>query len=121
KAFLLVSTLNRNLPPGKLQDEAALGRTAEKLLSMSIGLSYRGAERKRICAFVGPTGAGKTTTLAKIAARAALEEKKKVGLVTTDTYRIAAAEQLKTYARIMQIPIEVASDKAALRVALAKL
>lgn len=121
KAFLLVSTLNRNLPPGKLQDEAALGRTAEKLLSMSIGLSYRGAERKRICAFVGPTGAGKTTTLAKIAARAALEEKKKVGLVTTDTYRIAATEQLKTYARIMQIPIEVASDKAALRVALAKL
>ena len=121
KAFLLVSTLNRNLPPGKMQDEAALGRTAEKLLSMSIGLSYRGAERKRICAFVGPTGAGKTTTLAKIAARAALEEKKKVGLVTTDTYRIAAAEQLKTYARIMQIPIEVASDKAAFRVALAKL
>ena len=121
KAFLLVSTLNRNLPPGKLQDEAALGRTAEKLLSMSIGLSYRGAERKRICAFVGPTGAGKTTTLAKIAARAALEEKKKVGLITTDTYRIAAAEQLKTYARIMQVPIEVVSDKAAFRVALAKL
>ncbi len=121
KAFLLVSTLNRNLPPGKLQDEAALGRTAEKLLSMSIGLSYRSAERKRICAFVGPTGAGKTTTLAKIAARAALEEKKKVGLVTTDTYRIAAAEQLKTYARIMQIPIEVVPDKAAFRVALAKL
>ena len=121
KAFLLVSTLNRNLPPGKLQDEAALGRTAEKLLSMSIGLSYRGAERKRICALVGPTGAGKTTTLAKIAARATLEEKKRVGLITTDTYRIAAAEQLKTYARIMQVPIEVASDKTAFRVALAKL
>ena len=121
KAFLLVSTLNRNLPPGKLQDEAAVGRTAEKLLAMSIGLSYRGEERRRVCAFVGPTGAGKTTTLAKIAARAALEEKKKVGLVTTDTYRIAAAEQLKTYARIMQIPIEVAPDKAAFRMALAKL
>ena len=121
KAFLLVSTLNRNLPPGKLQDETALGRTAEKLLSMSIGLSYRGAERKRICALVGPTGAGKTTTLAKIAARATLEEKKRVGLITTDTYRIAAAEQLKTYARIMQVPIEVASDKTAFRVALAKL
>ena len=121
KAFLLVSTLNRNLPPGKLQDEAVLCRTAEKLLAMSIGLSYRGEEGRRVCAFVGPTGAGKTTTLAKIAARAALEEKKKVGLVTTDTYRIAAAEQLKTYARIMQIPIEVAPDKAAFRMALAKL
>ncbi len=121
KAFLLVSTLNRNLPPGKLQDETVLCRTAEKLLAMSIGLSYRSADRKRICAFVGPTGAGKTTTLAKVAARAVLEEKKKVGLITTDTYRIAAAEQLRTYARIMQIPIEVASDKAALRMALARL
>ena len=121
RAFLLVSTLNRNLPAGELQDEDSLCRVAEKLLARSIGLSYRSAERKRICAFVGPTGAGKTTTLAKIAARSALEEKMKVGLITTDTYRIAAVEQLKTYARIMEIPIEVVSDKTAFRRALAKL
>ncbi len=121
RAFLLVSTLKRNLPAGELQDEEGLCRVAEKLLARSIGLSYRSAERKRICAFVGPTGAGKTTTLAKIAARSALEEKLKVGLITTDTYRIAAVEQLKTYARIMEIPIEVVSDKTAFRRALAKL
>jgi flagellar biosynthesis protein FlhF len=121
RAFLLVSTLNRNLPTGDLQDEEGLCRVAEKLLARSIGLSYRSSERKRICAFVGPTGAGKTTTLAKIAARSALEEKLKVGLITTDTYRIAAVEQLKTYARIMEIPIEVVSDKTAFRRALAKL
>jgi flagellar biosynthesis protein FlhF len=121
RAFLLVSTLNRNLTAGELQDEECLCRVAEKLLARSIGLSYRSAERKRICAFVGPTGAGKTTTLAKIAARSALEEKLKVGLITTDTYRIAAVEQLKTYARIMEIPIEVVSDKTAFRRALAKL
>lgn len=121
RAFLLVSTLERNLPAGELQDEECLCRVAEKLLARSIGLSYRSAERKRICAFVGPTGAGKTTTLAKIAARSALEEKLKVGLITTDTYRIAAVEQLKTYARIMEIPIEVVSDKTAFRRALAKL
>jgi flagellar biosynthesis protein FlhF len=121
RAFLLVSTLNRNLPTVDLQDEEGLYRVAEKLLARSIGLSYRSAERKRICAFVGPTGAGKTTTLAKIAARSALEEKLKVGLITTDTYRIAAVEQLKTYARIMEIPIEVVSDKTAFRRALAKL
>jgi len=121
RAFLLVSTLNRNLPAVDLQDEEGLYRVAEKLLARSIGLSYRSAERKRICAFVGPTGAGKTTTLAKIAARSALEEKLKVGLITTDTYRIAAVEQLKTYARIMEIPIEVVPDKAAFRRALAKL
>jgi len=121
RAFLLVSTLNRNLPAVDLQDEEGLYRVAEKLLARSIGLSYRSAERKRICAFVGPTGAGKTTTLAKIAARSALEERLKVGLITTDTYRIAAVEQLKTYARIMEIPIEVVSDKTAFRRALAKL
>jgi len=121
RAFLLVSTLNRNLTAGELQDEEGLCRVAEKLLARSIGLSYRSAERKRICAFVGPTGAGKTTTLAKIAARSALEEKLKVGLITTDTYRIAAVEQLKTYARIMEIPIEVVPDKTAFRRALAKL
>ena len=121
RAFLLVSTLNRNLPAVDLHDEEGLYRVAEKLLARSIGLSYRSAERKRICAFVGPTGAGKTTTLAKIAARSALEEKLKVGLITTDTYRIAAVEQLKTYARIMEIPIEVVPDKTAFRRALAKL
>lgn len=121
RAFLLVSTLNRSLTAGELQNEEGLCRVAEKLLARSIGLSYGSAERKRICAFVGPTGAGKTTTLAKIAARSALEEKLKVGLITTDTYRIAAVEQLKTYARIMEIPIEVVSDKTAFRRALAKL
>jgi flagellar biosynthesis protein FlhF len=121
RAFLIVNTLKKNLPAEQLQNEDGVYRIAEKLLTRTISVSYGAAERKRICAFVGPTGAGKTTTLAKIAARSALEEKVKVGLITTDTYRIAAAEQLKTYARIMEIPIEVVSDKAAFKRALAKL
>ena len=58
--------------------------------------------------FVGPTGVGKTTTLAKIAAKLKLEMKKSVAILTFDTYRIAAADQLKTYASIMDIPIRVA-------------
>lgn len=57
--------------------------------------------------FVGPTGVGKTTTIAKLAGRLALIEKKKVGLITIDTYRIGAVEQLKTYAEIMNIPFKV--------------
>ena len=58
--------------------------------------------------FVGPTGVGKTTTLAKLAAKLKLELKKRVAILTLDTYRIAAADQLKTYASIMDIPIRVA-------------
>ncbi|HET6489616.1 MAG TPA: flagellar biosynthesis protein FlhF [Syntrophales bacterium] len=121
RAFLIVNTLKKNLPAEELKNEEGIYRIAEKLLTRTISVSYGAAERKRVCAFVGPTGAGKTTTLAKVAARSALEEKVKVGLITTDTYRIAAAEQLKTYARIMEIPIEVVSDKTAFRRALAKL
>jgi flagellar biosynthesis protein FlhF len=58
---------------------------------------------------------GKTTTLAKLAARFALQEGRKVGFITVDTFRIAAVEQLKTYAKIMALPLEVALDGASLR------
>lgn len=56
---------------------------------------------------VGPTGVGKTTTIAKLAGRLSFVEKKKVGLITVDTYRIGAVEQLKTYAEIMNLPLQV--------------
>lgn len=62
---------------------------------------------KKIVNIVGPTGVGKTTTIAKLAAKSVLKEKKKVALITTDTYRISAVEQLKTYAKILNIPIKV--------------
>ena len=57
--------------------------------------------------FVGPTGVGKTTTIAKIASTLKLTKKTKVALITSDTYRIAAVEQLKTYANILGIPLQV--------------
>ncbi|MFC4768803.1 flagellar biosynthesis protein FlhF [Effusibacillus consociatus] len=65
------------------------------------------ASDSRIVAFVGPTGVGKTTTIAKVAAEELLKNRRRVGLITADTYRIAAVEQLKTYANILQIPVEV--------------
>ena len=63
--------------------------------------------RPQVVALIGPTGVGKTTTLAKIAARAALQDGLKVGLVTLDTFRIAAVEQLKTYSEIIGVPVRV--------------
>lgn len=66
---------------------------------------------KRISVFVGPAGDGKTTTLAKLAARFLFKEKLSVGIITTDTYRIGAVEQLKKYADIMGVPLEVAAKK----------
>ncbi|WP_100330927.1 flagellar biosynthesis protein FlhF [Bacillus xiapuensis] len=56
---------------------------------------------------VGPTGVGKTTTIAKMAANSVLEKKKKVAFITTDTYRIAAIDQLKTYADLLKVPVAV--------------
>jgi flagellar biosynthesis protein FlhF len=62
--------------------------------------------KRTVAVFIGPTGAGKTTTIAKLAARYAIHEKAKVGLVTADAYRIAAHEQIKTYADILEVPLK---------------
>ena len=75
------------------------------LLSKEIKVSTKDLNGK--IALIGPTGVGKTTTIAKLAGRLALIDKKKVGLITIDTYRIGAVEQLKTYAEIMNIPFKV--------------
>lgn len=61
----------------------------------------------KIVYFVGPTGVGKTTTIAKIASKLCVEDKKRVALLTADTYRIAAAEQLRTYANILEVPFRI--------------
>ncbi|MBR1700992.1 MAG: flagellar biosynthesis protein FlhF [Lachnospiraceae bacterium] len=63
--------------------------------------------RPRVVFFIGPTGVGKTTTIAKLASSFVVGEKKKVALLTADTYRIAAAEQLRTYAQILEVPFQV--------------
>jgi flagellar biosynthesis protein FlhF len=65
------------------------------------------ASDTKVVHFVGPTGVGKTTTIAKLAAEQVLKHHRKVGFITSDTYRIAAVEQLKTYATILNIPLEV--------------
>lgn len=71
--------------------------------------------RPRVVALVGPTGSGKTTTLAKLASVAALMDRRKVVLVTMDTYRIGGVEQLRRYATLIGVPFEVAGDGKSLR------
>ena len=115
QACQLIETLQRNNAPDDLRDYDDTLRRVEDMLSQTIARSF--AQRKtdkRICAFIGPTGTGKTTTLAKLAAHHLFDRKAKVGIVTMDTYRIGATDQLKKYADIMGVPIEVAKDKTSL-------
>ena len=67
------------------------------------GMSYQ----RKFINVIGPTGVGKTTTLAKMAAEAVIDKRMKIAFITTDTYRIAAIEQLKTYAGLLNVPVEV--------------
>lgn len=72
-----------------------------------------------VVALVGPTGVGKTTTVAKLAARFALQNgAERVGLITTDSYRIAAHEQLRTYGKLLGVPVRIATDTESMRAAL---
>lgn len=71
-----------------------------------------------VLCFIGPTGVGKTTTIAKVAAEQLLDEKRTVGLITADTYRIGAVAQLKTYGNILDVPVEVAESQEQLAQAL---
>lgn len=76
---------------------------------------------RRLVALVGPTGVGKTTTIAKLAANYRLREQKRVGLITVDTYRVAAVDQLRTYADIIDLPMEVVATPREMREAISRM
>lgn len=98
----LLNKLKEGSPnPGK-----EINRTFIDTLASSFPTVHEDLQERVHC-FVGPTGAGKTTTIAKLAAYFSLEKKKKVSLITADTYRIAAVEQLRTYAEIVGIDLQV--------------
>lgn len=109
-------------------DEQTLGnrQTAEKVLVSELAKLIRvapEAEKGRkplVVALVGPTGVGKTTTIAKLAAIRKLVRRQEVGLISADTYRIGAIEQLRTFAGIADIPMEVAYRPSELPTALKK-
>ena len=86
---------------------ARLAQALEEMLPVAGPIQLRPAAGPTVIALIGPTGVGKTTTVAKLAANFCLRDRKSVGLITIDTYRIAAVEQLRTYAQIIDVPLEV--------------
>lgn len=76
--------------------------------------------KSKVVAFIGATGVGKTTTIAKVAAKFVLEQAASVALITADTYRISAVDQLKTYSDIVGVPLEIVYTPEELNVAIAK-
>lgn len=94
------------------------GRLAERV---GVSGSLMQNPRRTMIACMGPTGAGKTTTLAKLAARARLDLGRSVGVISLDTFRVGAVEQWQRYAALMGIPFQAASDRASFRRALAEI
>ena len=114
--FTVVKNSKHNLTEQEVQ-ELAKKQISYLLKDLPFGgISYQ----KKYINILGPTGVGKTTTIAKMAAHAVLKEKKKIGFITTDTYRIAAIEQLKTYANLLQAPVEIVYSRADYEMALLK-
>jgi flagellar biosynthesis protein FlhF len=113
-AYKLLDEAQLSLAPEKRSHRATLAKAVTNVARGLIraDVAEDGLPAKKIVAFVGPTGVGKTTAAAKLAAYLALEKKKRVILVTTDTYRIGAVEQLRTYAGLMGLPFRVAAQAA---------
>ncbi len=106
----LIKRVIAESPGGLLENEdfmeTRLKSHITSMIKVSGPIQLTEGSPKIIC-LVGPTGIGKTTTLAKLAADFAFEKRKKVAIITVDTYRIAAVEQLKAYADILNLPLEV--------------
>jgi flagellar biosynthesis protein FlhF len=113
----------RSSTDGEVDLQAAASHLAalvEREIRCSGGISLSPGMR-RVVALVGPTGVGKTTSIAKLAANFKLRDRVQVGLVTVDTYRVAAVEQLRTYAEIIDLPMHVVSTAREMRHALEEL
>ncbi len=119
-----VFRLKNEATPEQLSDpvaaKALLAAMVESELQVREPIQAIPGQRK-VVALVGPTGVGKTTTIAKLAANFRLRDSVKMGLVTVDTYRIAAVEQLRTYAEIIDLPMKVVTNPLEMRRALDEL
>lgn len=120
----LVRHIAEGLEPDQFGDDEAIRVALREAVAQCIPVAppispVVGA--RRVVALVGPTGVGKTTTVAKLAANFKLAHGARVGLITVDTYRIAAVEQLRTYAEIIDLPLAVVNDPSEMARALDEL
>lgn len=123
----VVQSVRGKLNAKELNDAGAVREAVRREIAELVPVDVQSPHRARpadgrplTIALVGPTGVGKTTTIAKLAATFKLREKKKVALITIDTYRIAAVDQLRTYADIIQVLLHVALTPAEMKAAIRK-
>jgi len=122
-AAQLIKSLQQQLRPEHLKNaEFVRGKLAEqieRMLPVAGGIVRTKKSGPHVVALIGPTGVGKTTTVAKLAANLKLRENRRVGLITIDTYRIAAVDQLRKYAEIIGSPLRVVTSPEDLKQAVA--
>lgn len=123
----VVQQVRATMQPEEMEDDEKVKKAVFQAISKLVPMDADLANQPRVkdgrpltIALIGPTGVGKTTTIAKLAANFKLREKKKVGLITIDTYRIAAVDQLRTYANIIGVPLHVIASPADMGDALSK-
>ncbi len=121
----LVRQVKAELTEDELRDKKLvadkLASCIETILPDAGGIDLPVKAGPTIIALVGPTGVGKTTTVAKLAAEFSLRQSKKVGLITIDTYRVAAIDQLRTYANIIGVPLKVVMSPEDMKTAISVL
>jgi flagellar biosynthesis protein FlhF len=121
-AAQIVKTLQRDVRPEHLNQpqfvREKLAEQVEKLLPVAGPIRRTKLTGPHVVALIGPTGVGKTTTVAKLAADLRLRQNHRVGLITLDTYRIAAIDQLKKYAEILRSPLQVIASPDDMRAAI---
>jgi flagellar biosynthesis protein FlhF len=118
----IIKEVKNSISREDLKDKFKIEKSLKDLIKNRIVTAgpIKKGNRKKIVMFIGPTGVGKTTTMAKLGAIHSLREGSKIAFITIDNYRIAATEQLKKYAEIMRIPIHVVSDRKSFREVIAK-
>jgi flagellar biosynthesis protein FlhF len=124
-ALEIVTAVQKQLRPDHLKQadfvKERLAEHIEKLIPTAGPIKRTKTGAPHVVALIGPTGVGKTTTIAKLAANLQLKEKRRVGLITIDTYRIAAIDQLKKYADIIRANLRVVGSPDDLRNAVASM